>query len=227
MDLVDFTTPELIQAWRRRIKGETGSDANRSSLRSSSNTQWVSEYYATPWVEFSRPQCRSISCIEQFLKITPQGRTHLEALSPRQSSGNQARALQLIADADEVKLTDLAAELGKAQASKAVRELQRDCLIETDQRAGSWFARPKQHRIVRLLRPYEEDVGAVDTPKTTPAQRRPGPLSQSAQCLKIAMRKRRHLGVNTLQKKGCRSVLRRFAGSAGKAVLPQVRSLNI
>ncbi|CAN5803456.1 primosomal protein N' [soil metagenome] len=137
-------------------------------------TNWVSDYYAAPWGEVIKtalPPGVSAS-IEQFLKITPQGRTHLEVLSAKRSSGNLPRALQLIAEGGEVKLGDLARELGNVQASKAVRALQRDGLIESEQRAGSPLARPKQQRIVRLSRPYEEVVCAADTRNATKAQHR-------------------------------------------------------
>jgi primosomal protein N' (replication factor Y) len=137
-------------------------------------TQWVSEYYATPWGEVIKaalPPGISAS-IEQFLRITPQGRAHLAEIPARRSSSNLARTLQLIAEAEEVKLADLATKLGKAQASKAVRELQRDGRIQIDQRAGSLFAKPKQQRIVQLLHAYEEVVDATDTRKPTTAQRR-------------------------------------------------------
>ena len=137
-------------------------------------TQWVSEYYAAPWgevIKAAMPPGISAN-IERFLKITPQGRTHLQALSQNRSSGNFARALQLIAGVGEIKLADLAAELGKARASRVVRELLRDNLIETDQRAGSLFAKPKQQRIVQLTNSPEGGIGTVETRKPTDAQRR-------------------------------------------------------
>jgi primosomal protein N' (replication factor Y) len=137
-------------------------------------TQWVSEYYATPWGEVIKaalPPGISAS-IEQFLKITPLGLSHLEALSAKESSGNLARALQLIAEEGDVKLADLAAELGKAQSLKAARELQRDGLVDTEQRVGSLFAKPKQQRTVQLTRPHGEVVDAIDTRKPSKAQRR-------------------------------------------------------
>src|SRR5687767_12773722 len=89
-------------------------------------TQWVSEYYSAPWGEVIKAALPpGISAnIEQYLKITPEGRTHLEALSEKPSSGVTVRALQLVGDAVELRLSDLAAALGKAQASRAVRELQ-------------------------------------------------------------------------------------------------------
>ncbi len=171
-------------------------------------THWVSEYYAAPWGEVIKaalPPGISAS-IEQFLKITPQGRTKLEALSAKRSSGNLARALRLIAEAGEIKLADLTAELGKAQASRAVRELQRVGLIDTDQRAGRLFAKHKQQRIVRLSRLYEEVGGAIDTRKTTEAQHRIlETLSQGATMPVKELLTAANVGisaVNTLQKRG-------------------------
>ncbi len=171
-------------------------------------TQWISEYYATPWGEVIKaalPPGISAS-IEQFLKITPQGRTHFEALSAKRASGNLARTLQLIAAAEEVKLADLATELGKAQASKAVRELQRQGLIEMDQRASSLFTRPKQQRMVQLLRPYEEVLGAIDIGKTSEAQRRIlEALSNGATMPLQKLLRAANVGisaVNTLKRKG-------------------------
>jgi primosomal protein N' (replication factor Y) len=195
-------------------------------------TQWVSEYYAAPWGEVIKaalPPGISAS-IEQFLKITPEGRTHLAALAPKQSSGNLARALQLIGEIEEIKLPDLAAELGKTQASKAVRELQRDGLIEIDQRAGSLFTKPKQQRIVQLLRPYEE---VADRRKPTIAQRRiietlspgdPMPLPDLLTAANVGSST-----VNTLQKSGVVAVsletIRR--DPLARAVLPQVKELEL
>ncbi|MCM3901343.1 MAG: primosomal protein N' [Pyrinomonadaceae bacterium] len=137
-------------------------------------TQWVSEYYAAPWGEVIKAALPpGISAnIEQFLKVTPQGRTHLQALSQNRSSGNLVRALQLIADGGEIKQADLAAEMGKAQASRVVRELLRDNLIEADQRAGRLFAKPKQQRIVQLSRAREGGIDTVETRKPTDAQLR-------------------------------------------------------
>jgi primosomal protein N' (replication factor Y) len=137
-------------------------------------TRWVSEYYAAPWGEVIKaalPPGISAS-IEQLLKITPKGRIRLTKLSEHQLSGNLGRALQQIAGAGEVKLRDLAAEMGKAQASRSVRELLRDDLIEVDQRAGSLFAKAKQQRIVKLSRHLEEIAGAGDIRKPTEAQHR-------------------------------------------------------
>jgi primosomal protein N' (replication factor Y) len=137
-------------------------------------TQWVSQYYAAPLGEVIKAALPPgiSAAIEQFLKITPQGRTRLKALSAKRSPGNLARALQLIAEAGEVKLADLAAELGKAQASRALRQLQHEGLIETDQRAGVLFAKPKQQRFVQLSHPYQEIQGAIKIRKTTEAQGR-------------------------------------------------------
>ncbi len=198
-------------------------------------TQWVSEYYAAPWGEVIKAALppRISASIEQFLRVTLQGRTHLVALSEQQSSGNPARALKLIAEAEEVRLTDLAAELGKAQAAKAVRELQRDGLVEIDQRAGSLFARPKQQRVVQLLRPHEEVVDAIDTRKPTPAQRRiletlshgdSMPLQELMTAANAGIS-----AVNTLQKRGVVEVslqaIRR--DPLASAVLPQVEEFEL
>lgn len=171
-------------------------------------TEWVSEYYAAPWGEVIKaalPPGISAS-IEQFLKITPQGRTHFEALLEKGSSGTLARALQLIAEAGEVKLADLAAVLGKAQTSKAVRELQRDGLIETDQRASSMFTKAKQQRVVQLFRAGAQVDTAADKRRNTEAQRRiretlshgdPMPLQELLTAANVGIS-----AVNTLQKAG-------------------------
>ncbi|HYN23722.1 MAG TPA: primosomal protein N' [Pyrinomonadaceae bacterium] len=198
-------------------------------------THWVSEYYAAPWGEVIKaalPPGISAS-IEQFLKITPQGRTHLEALSAKRSFADLTHALQLIAKVGEVRLADLATELGKTQASKAVRKLQRDGLIETDQRAGSLFAKPKRQRIVQLSRPYEEFVGPIDTRKATRAQRRiletlsPGdtmPLQELLTAANVGIS-----AVNTLQKRGVVEVslqtIRR--DPLASAVLPPVEEYEL
>ncbi len=171
-------------------------------------THWVSEYYAVPWGEVIKaalpPGISAI--IEQFLKITPPGDAKLEALSAKRSPGNLARALQLIAEAGEIKLADLTAEMGKAQAARAVRELQRDGLIETDQRAGRLFAKHKQQRIVRLSRLYKEGSAAIDSRKTTEAQHRIlETLSQGATMPVKDLLTAANVGISavkTLQKRG-------------------------
>lgn len=198
-------------------------------------TQWVSEYYAAPWgeaIKAALPPGISAS-IEQFVKISPQGRTHLEAPSAKGSSSNLSHALQLIAEAGEIKLADLAAELGKGQASKAVRELQRGGLIEADQRAGSLFAKPKQRRIVQLARPGEEVVGAISTRKPTEAQRRiletlshgdTMPLQDLLSAASVGIS-----AVNTLQKRGVVEVslqtIRR--DPLARAVLPMTEEYEL
>lgn len=171
-------------------------------------TEWVSEYYAAPWGEVIKaalPPGISASIV-QFLRITPTGRAHLEALSPERSSGHLARALELIAESGELKLSDLAVELGKAQASRVVRELQRDGLVEIDQRAGSVFTKPKQHRVVQLLPAGQQFIGDFNAPKTTEAQRRileylshsdAVPMQELLSTVRVGIS-----AVKTLQKKG-------------------------
>ncbi len=171
-------------------------------------TKWVSEYYAAPWGEVIKaalPPGISAS-IEQFLKTTSNGRVHLDALTAEHSTGSLARALKLIAEAGELKLPDLAVELGKAQASRVARELQRDGLIEIDQRAGGVFTKPKQHRVVQLLPAGQQFIGGVNAPKTTEAQRRiletlsysnALPLQELLGTVRVGIS-----AVKTLQKKG-------------------------
>ncbi len=198
-------------------------------------TKWVSEYYASPWGEVIKaalPPGISAS-IEQFLKITPQGRTHLEALSAKPSSQNLARALQLIAEVGEVKLSDLALELGKAQASRVVRSLQRDALIEVDQRAGSFFTKPRQHRVVQLLPAGQQSSAVINGPKTTEAQRRivealshgnAVPLQELLSALHVGIS-----AVKTLQRKGVVEVSLQIVrrDPLASAVLPEAAEYEL
>lgn len=137
-------------------------------------TQWVSEYYAAPWGEVIKAALPpGISAtFEQFLRITSKGKTNLEELRAKQASGNVVRALEFLAQTDEARLADLSAELGKPQASRAVRELQREGFVEMDQRAGSVFAKPKEQRVVKLAQRPEAVSSTTEARKTSEAQRR-------------------------------------------------------
>lgn len=195
-------------------------------------TKWVSEYYAAPWGEVIKAALPpGISAgIERLLKITPHGLTQLSA---KLLSGNLSRALQLISEAGGGKLADIAGELGKAQASRAVRELQDQGLIEVEQRAGSLFTKPKRERVVQLLPTSETVIGTSNKRKPTEAQRRileslshgeTVPLNELLSAANVGIS-----AVSTLQKRGVVEVSLRNVrrDPLANAVLPEVEQYEL
>ena len=198
-------------------------------------TRWVSDYYAAPWGEVIKAALPpGISArIEQFLKITPQGRAHLNAGPESLSSSNLDRALQLIASSGELKLADLGAELGPTQASRSVRELLRNGFIETDRRPSSLAAKAKQQRFVQLSPPSAE--GFICEPhKTSEAQRRvletlshgnAMPLQELLTAANVGIS-----AVNTLRKRGVIEIslqsIRRDPLASAVLVMPQEFALT-
>jgi primosomal protein N' (replication factor Y) len=212
LDSIPLVTPEVLQI-----------------------TRWVSEYYAAPWGEVIKAALPpGISAnIEQFLNITPEGRAHVEGDAAKRAPETAAHALELIAAVGELSLADLATAIGKAQASKAARELQKDGLIETKQRASGSFARAKQQRVVRLLQLTETGTGSPGGMRTTEAQRRvldtlanknsmPLPELLSAASVSVS-------AINTLQRRGVLEIslqaIRR--DPLASAVLPRVEEYEL
>ncbi len=170
-------------------------------------TRWVSEYYAAPWGEVIKaalPPGISPS-IEQFLRITPAGHERLEEMPVRGKASASEQALQMIAKAGELRLAEITKALGKGRATKAVRELQQEGMIESEQRPRDSTARAKQERVVRLLH-SEEQLGPDQVKKITEAQSRVidvldqrniMPLRELLLAARVSIS-----AINSLQKKG-------------------------
>ncbi len=211
LDSVPLLTPEVLQI-----------------------TRWVSEYYGSPWGEVIKgalPPGISPS-IEQFLSLTPEGKQHLQELEGQPEPTLKTSVIRTIAEAEELKLDAVVKLAGKAQASKVVRELEREGLVVKQQRSSLSFAKAKTQRVVRLIK-----LGAASTPavagKPTEAQRRvlerlgqneTLPLPELLRTASVSMS-----AVNTLLKKGLIELfdenLRR--DPLGAAALPRVEEYEL
>jgi primosomal protein N' (replication factor Y) len=184
LDSIPLVTPEVLQI-----------------------TRWVSEYYAAPWGEVIKaalPPGISAS-IEQFLRITPKGHAHLKEMPVRGASAAGGQTLRMIAEAEEVPFEEVAKALGRGRAAKSVRTLQKEGLIDTEQRPSGPTTRAKRERVVRLLQSTEE-IGAGEGKKITEPQSRvlealehrdDVPLRELLTAAKVSVS-----AINTLQKKG-------------------------
>ncbi|MGH9967863.1 MAG: replication restart helicase PriA, partial [Pyrinomonadaceae bacterium] len=163
-------------------------------------------YYAAPWGEVIKAALPpGISAnIKQFLALTSKGRARLEELSDSPASSTAA-ALAQIGETEELNLKDLAKVLGKTQASKAARELQREGLIEIVQRPGR-SARAKQKRVVRRIQRPENSAAYIEGKKITEAQNRVLAALEDGNDIPLqdllASASASLSAVNTLQRKG-------------------------
>ncbi|MGH9908703.1 MAG: hypothetical protein ACRD8U_24355, partial [Pyrinomonadaceae bacterium] len=85
-------------------------------------TRWVSEYYGSPWGEVIKAALPPgiTADIEQFLKITSKGRSHLTETPLKQISSIGRRLIQMLADGDQIRHAEVVKALGKQPAAKAV-----------------------------------------------------------------------------------------------------------
>src|SRR4051812_27045720 len=99
-------------------------------------TKWVADYYFAPWGEVIKaalPPGLSPR-VEAFVSLTEFGRRSLAELA--EDENRKVEFLQLISQPSETKLTELVRHFGKPQAIRLARELEREGLVEIDQRAG-------------------------------------------------------------------------------------------
>jgi primosomal protein N' (replication factor Y) len=116
-------------------------------------TRWVSDYYGSPWGEVIKgalPPGISPG-ISQFLKLTATGDARLKESDDSDLSTPRFRVLRAIADAGEINLDSLSQMLPKAETVRAVKELQKDRLVETLQRPMLSSAKARTQRVVKLL----------------------------------------------------------------------------
>ena len=135
LDVIPLVTPELLRL-----------------------TRWVAEYYRAPWGEVIKAALPpGISpTIDPFLVITENGRAELGKCSPEDSLTCKQRLLQLVGESEETNLAVAAEHLPPGQATRLVRELEQDGLIEIRQRPGSDFVKAKYQRRVRLIASNDE-----------------------------------------------------------------------
>jgi primosomal protein N' (replication factor Y) len=147
LDAVPLVTPELLEL-----------------------TRWVADYYLAPWGEVIKAALPpGISpTIDQFLVITESGRAEVNGL-PADPTTIRHRLLRLLNETEELSLATFADEFGRAQATRTVRELERDGHLEIRQRPGSDFVKAKFQRRVRLAA-AAHDAGETEGRKLTEAQ---------------------------------------------------------
>ncbi len=135
--------------------------------------KWVAEYYAAPLGEVIKAALPpGISPgIEQVLTITTKGQEQLAELPPRKASSAFGKALRMIAEAGEQSQTDVIKQLGKGPATRALRHLQADGLIDLDHRPSGSSTKPKAERAVRLIHPMGTS-GPGEPEKITKTQAR-------------------------------------------------------
>lgn len=117
-------------------------------------TRWVSDYYGSPWGEVIKgalPPGISPGIV-QSLRLTSSGESHLAELDESAQTTTKSRVLRAIAEDGEISLESLAKVVPKAQASRAVKELQKDGLVETLQKTTLSSAKPKTQRVVSLVK---------------------------------------------------------------------------
>ena len=108
-------------------------------------THWVSDYYGSPWGEVIKgalPPGISPGIVH-FLRLTSTGESHLAELDETDQSTTKSRVLRAIAEAGEINIDGLAKSVPKAQAARAVKELQKDGLVEAVQKTTLSSAKAK------------------------------------------------------------------------------------
>lgn len=113
-------------------------------------TKWASDYYFASWGEMLKASLPAgiNSAVEQVAKIAENGRRTLVANS---SKALKFRVLERIAQTEEIGLRELEKEFGVSAAKRAFRELARDGLITTAERAAATKVKPKIRKFVRLI----------------------------------------------------------------------------
>jgi primosomal protein N' (replication factor Y) len=140
-------------------------------------TRWIADYYAAAWGEVLKAALPAglNSSIEQVLKITAEGRDEIArfktATNLRQAKTAKARALQILAEEDEITLHELARHFNENKAKQIARELEKRGWIARTSRARTALAKPKRRKTVALL-PVEAHTDGDAARNLTDAQRR-------------------------------------------------------
>ena len=196
-------------------------------------TRWVSDYYGSPWGEVIKgalPPGISPGIV-QFLRLTPSGESHLVKLDGDDQT-TKSRLLRAIAEAGEINVDGVAKSVPKAQATRAVKELQKNGLIEALQKTTLSSAKPKTQRVVSLSKRLLT-ADAQTRRKPTAAQQRildalspqePIPLPELLESASVSIS-----AVHTLVKRGIIEIveqnLRR--DPLASVVLPALQEYNL
>jgi len=126
-------------------------------------TRWVADYYAAPWGEVMRAALPAgiNATVEQTISITEAGRTML-ADSPNKET-IKSRALQLLANEDEVELNAFCLRLGSKSIPKWLRELEDQGLIQRSYRTRKTVTQAKKRRSLRLIDPAGDEASIRKT----------------------------------------------------------------
>jgi len=147
LDVIPLVTPELLQL-----------------------TRWVADYYLAPWGEVIKAALPpGISpTISQFLSLTKKGRAEINKSFPVETLNSKQRFLQLLGESDETELAAVSDQLPAGQATKLVRQLEQEGLLEIKHRPRSDYVKAKFQRRARLM--ADEKLG--EGRKLTEAQLR-------------------------------------------------------
>jgi primosomal protein N' (replication factor Y) (superfamily II helicase) len=126
--------------------------------------EWVADYYAGSLGEVLKASLPAgiNAAMERFVSATVEGRRALGS-----SVGKKAlkwEILRSVAETDEVSTKDLEGDFGSG-ATRAVRELARDGLVNVTLRRSASHVRPKRRKAVRLLSPNQDGGRALTEPQ--------------------------------------------------------------
>ncbi|HKP45426.1 MAG TPA: primosomal protein N' [Pyrinomonadaceae bacterium] len=116
-------------------------------------TQWVAEYYLSPWGEVLKAALPPgvTPRVTQTLSVTDNGRHELSNAKDDDGHNLRVQVLAILAAEDQIELSSLRARLNNADVANIVRTLAREGLVSVTQHAGSDAVRPRYERRVRLL----------------------------------------------------------------------------
>lgn len=114
-------------------------------------TLWTADYYAASWGEVLKASLPAgiNATVERVYRITASGRERLE--EERDSTRLSQRLLQYLSENPETTIRRLAREFTERSLKGAVRELERDGLINAADQAVATKVKPKLRKAVRLL----------------------------------------------------------------------------
>jgi primosomal protein N' (replication factor Y) (superfamily II helicase) len=126
--------------------------------------EWVADYYAGSLGEVLKASLPAgiNAAMERFVTATVEGRRALGS-----SVGKKAlkwKILRSVAETDEVSTKDLEGDFGSG-ATRAVRELERDGLVNVTLRRSASHVRPKRRKAVRLLSSNDDGGRALTEPQ--------------------------------------------------------------
>lgn len=116
-------------------------------------TRWIADYYYAPWGEALKsalPAGINIST-EALITITEAGRERLKRLdAARIERSSKWQALQIISGQPSLSARELHKSFTKPRVAAITRELEREGLVEIEQRLAKPTLKPKRQNAVRL-----------------------------------------------------------------------------